>query len=172
MRLSFDELATGALIGLGTGLLIKWWSFLLAPAIGILWAMGGSSDSPEFFGLSSRHWRRLGVPLVLCGACSIITSAWLPLLSVLPIFGVCTLGYGIPDATDEGSMLGRFFFFGIAKENEIVAQFYTRVAIGLLLGIAMLPIAFISWGTWLMFLGFTTILTPVAVQIFEGEVTI
>jgi hypothetical protein len=54
--------------------------------------------------------RRLGVPAVMAVSLS-FTSLWL-LLTMLPLWGVVSIGYGMPDKDpngDKGSALGRFY---------------------------------------------------------------
>jgi hypothetical protein len=65
----------------------------------LLWALSGMQGQDKI-------WRRLGVPLVW----AICLWRWQAFL-VVPIgFGFLCLGYGIPDKTDQGSALGRFFW--------------------------------------------------------------
>jgi hypothetical protein len=95
--------------------------YILFLITGFLWAWAGAEGT-------SKNWRRIGVPI------AISLFRWTPwgLLLYLPL----SLGYGIPDGTDEGSPIGRFFY-RLAKKNEYLASIYTRIFIGILYGICI-----------------------------------
>jgi hypothetical protein len=61
-----------------------------------------------------------------------------------------SLGYGIPDATDKGSFLGRFYW-NYFRSNNLWANILTRGTIGLLISISMLSVPILR-GDWLHFL--------------------
>lgn len=92
------ELIVGAVYGLALSLLIGPAALLLAPVTAVLWATGGAGYG--------KAWRRIGVPLTT--AVFLHTPAYLAAYAV--VFGLLTIGYGIPDVNDPvGSTLGRFF---------------------------------------------------------------
>ena len=113
-----------------------WWTLLTIPLCGRLWAMGGSAQY-------DKNWRRICVPIVLCGCMVLNSHSYIPLLSVAPFFVVLTLGYGIPDGMDAGSPIGRFWYIRCGQ-NDTKATIMTRATIGLLIGVSLLPLAFLS----------------------------
>ena len=108
MKLNREELLTGFLYGSSCWPLISWLAIVPGIACAFLWAIGGSG--PKLV-------RRIGVPIVM-GISLAFTSLWL-LLSVFPLWGIVSIGYGMPDSTDKGSILGRFYskFLSIKAAN-------------------------------------------------------
>jgi hypothetical protein len=51
--------------------------------------------------------RRLGVPAVMAVSLS-FSSLWL-LLTFFPLWGIVSIGYGMPSEGDKGSAMGRFW---------------------------------------------------------------
>jgi|WetSurMetagenome_2_1015567.scaffolds.fasta_scaffold30411_4 hypothetical protein len=101
MKLNKEELLVGFLYGSCTWPALSWWAVLPGLICAFLWAVGGSG--PKIV-------RRLGVPTVV-SASMMFVSLWLGLL-ILPLWGIVSVGYGIPDKVtgDKGSALGRFYF--------------------------------------------------------------
>jgi len=105
----------------------------LAYFAGKFWRMGGS-------GIYSRYWRRLGVAGLLTLNCLLLTWNWWGLLTLLLAFSSFTLGYGIPDETDEGSSVARFWIrvghrLGVATIPERILRFLTRATVAKAYGI-------------------------------------
>jgi hypothetical protein len=65
-----------------------------------------------------------------------ISLAWWPMLAfTLPGWGVVTLGYGMPDNDDKGSVLGRFY---LKHLNYKLANFATRLTTYILYWVAFI----------------------------------
>ena len=96
MILNKEELLTASIL---TALISPFpYAWAAIPICAFLWAWTGAG--------ASKLWRRLVVPLIWA-ACLMDLRAFL----IVPVaFGFLSLGYGIPDDTDEGSFLGRFFY--------------------------------------------------------------
>ena len=108
------------------------WGSVLA---GLFGALGGAENSSKLI-------RRIILPLFLAGI------AWqhlqhIYIFSILLMFPVLSIGYGIPDENDEGSPLGRFFM-RLFKQNNVLANIATRGFIEGLLGLTLSPIALIK----------------------------
>jgi len=80
-------------------------------------------------------WRRLGVPVVWASAIFAHSHNLAILLAIPCSWAALSIGYGIPDKTDEGSWLGRFYM-GILRGNTLWSNIMTRGTIYLL---ALLP---------------------------------
>jgi hypothetical protein len=87
-------------------------------------------------------YRRIGVPAVL-GALLTVTYT-IPLIDAivcsLAAFGVLSMGYGLPDKDDAGSILGRFWL-SLTKVYEI-ADALTRATVGFLFSLCFFPCVF------------------------------
>lgn len=102
---------------------------------GILGALGGAENSSKLF-------RRVFLPLFLAGI------AWEQLhhvyvFSILLMIPIFSIGYGIPDENDEGSLLGRFFM-RLFKQNSTLANVFTRGTIGCLIASTLSPLEIIK----------------------------
>jgi hypothetical protein len=99
-QLNKEELLVGFIYGSCCWPLISWLAVIPGVICSLLWAIGGSG--PKLV-------RRLGVPLVMAVILS-FTNLWL-LFTVLPLWGIVAIGYGMPNNKngDEGSTLGRFY---------------------------------------------------------------
>lgn len=128
-----EEYVMGAVVGGAFFLFLGWWALLTAALCALLWRCGGISGGNKLF-------RRLGVPTVLCTA--FVFSHGMPFalasISAVLSFAVLSLGYGIPDATDEGSHIGRFWLRILHDYQE--ADFMSRFTIGILLGLSFFPL--------------------------------
>lgn len=135
-----EEIVVGALFGCAFIMFLGFKFTLLAAFLcAIVWRLGGMPDS-------YKAWRRLGVPLILTGLLLLHTHAWWS-LSALLLFFPLVLGYGIPDLTDNGSVIGRWVFETywagetpsytdpIAKDR---IDFATRAITGFLFALVML----------------------------------
>ena len=80
-------------------------------------------------------WRRLGVPIIWASAIFAHYHHLEIFLAIPMSFGALSIGYGIPDNTDEGSWLGRFYMT-ICNQNVVWSNILTRGTIYLL---ALLP---------------------------------
>lgn len=131
MKLNKEELLIGFIVGICSWVVISFWAIPVALVTSFFWAYTGAG--------ASKLYRRLGVPALISTACAITTHSWIPLISILPAFGVLSIGYGIPTTQpfDEGSWLGRICF-GWAKGSEKLADIYCRGIIYILLALAFI----------------------------------
>lgn len=119
-----------------------WWGFIycslfvlkigivaipLIPICAYLWAISGAG--------ASKLYRRLGVPVITSGLSAIVLQSVQPLYSIPLAFAVLSLGYGIPDETDDGSFLGGLGW----NISHVNAELITRSIIIALLTIANIP---------------------------------
>ena len=126
--LNVEEMFYGFGFGLMGAQFIGWWAVPVAVLCAFSWALGGAPNQ-------SAAWRRVGCPLILVGVTALITqvSPWF-LLTVLPLFGILSMGYGIPTEApgrpdnDEGSALGRFFW-RLTNKTELLTDIYVRTLI-------------------------------------------
>ena len=114
------------------------WGSLIS---GLLGALGGNETQSKLF-------RRVGLPLFIAGGAYQHLHSWL-MLALLSMGAVMTLGYGIPDETDSGSPLGRFFY-ACFKQNRLWANVFTRGVVGALLSLSLCPIPIYNhnWLLW------------------------
>jgi hypothetical protein len=129
MRLNKEELLVGFVYGSSTWPLLSWIAVIPGLVCSLLWAVGGA-------GL--KMVRRVGVPIVMAISLS-FTSVWL-LSTVLPLWGVVSIGYGMPDPTDKGSVLGRFYSKWLSREAANWATrltVYTLFVIVMIVGVAL-----------------------------------
>jgi len=124
MRLNKEELLVGFIYGSSTWPLLTWLAIVPGIACAFLWAVGGAG--PKLF-------RRVGVPIVVAISLA-FTSPYL-LLTVLPLWGVVSIGYGMPDSTDEGSVLGRFYSRWLSTK---AANWSTRLTVFVLFVVVMI----------------------------------
>jgi len=143
----------------------------LAYLAGKFWRWGGDSTH-------SRYWRRLGVAGLLTLNCLLFTWNWWSLLTFPIAFGSFTLGYGIPDETDEGSSVARFWIrvghrLGITMIPERILRFLTRATVAKAYGINYLVLGCLKGnilGAILAIIGLT--LTVPIICNFEWDVEI
>jgi len=142
MKVFFDnkeEIIIGFLAGnLFTAGIVGDWSVLVGLATAALWRIGG---------YKSKGARRYGVPSLICIAGALGAQSWIPLLSIPAGVAVLSMGYGIPDRWDDGSALGKFWYRYTPDPRTLTIL--TRGTVGLLFGLAMCSLAFISPLTWL-----------------------
>jgi len=124
MKLNKEELLVGFIYGSSTWPLISWLAVVPSIICAFLWAIGGSGPKMA---------RRIGVPVVMGGSLA-FTSLWL-LIATGPLIGVVSMGYGMPDATDKGSVLGRFYSKFLSKK---AANWATRFTLYVLFNIVMI----------------------------------
>ena len=109
---------------------------------GFLGAYGGADQT-------SKNWRRIGIPLLLTILAYLILQSYY-CITIMIMCAMLSLGYGIPDPTDEGSHLGRFFY-NLFKGNHLRADIFTRGTIGLLVSLTLIPIPILKHN-WILYL--------------------
>jgi hypothetical protein len=124
MKLNKEEILCGFLYGSSTWPLISWLAVIPGVVCAFLWAIGGASR---------KMFRRIGVPVVMAISLA-FTSLWL-LIIILPLWGIVSIGYGMPDLTDKGSALGRFYLKFL---SEKAANWATRFTIYVLFVVVMI----------------------------------
>lgn len=139
-KLNREEMFIGASVGLSLMDYMGWWSVLGIPLCSLFWAMGGAGY---------KKVRRLGVPCVI-GFLSLMNLEYFRALLVIPsMFGVLTIGYGIPDINDpEGSWLGNKIY-KIVK-NGLIANIIVKFIYGCMLIASCVPLFFIKWNGWVL----------------------
>lgn len=127
--------------------------------VAILGAFAGSHGT-------SLLWRRCGIPLVFTILALIeLKNLWV--IFLMSFWGWFSIGYGIPDATDDGSMLGKFYY-NLFKQNHFLADIFTRGTVGLGMSLSFLVIPILK-GNWLFyFLGSLGIILSQAFISWQG----
>jgi len=116
-----SELITGAMLGGCWIMFGGLWTIGIAVGTAVLWRAGGSDDYPKIV-------RRLGVPALIGISLYLITGQSLILWSILPAFGIASIGYGIPTwhtngaLEDEGSTIGAFIYHKIVRGKQAHAS--------------------------------------------------
>lgn len=108
--------------------------------IGFLGSYAGSYGT-------SLLWRRAGIASIVTlsvyitsGMNSEIGWIWaLVHLSCMSLWGAMSCGYGVPDSTDEGSTIGRFWY-KLFKGNHKLTDYFTRSTIALMKIFALISI--------------------------------
>lgn len=173
MKLAKEELIVWGAYALCFAYFTKWWTLLAIPLSAVLGAAGGAQGI-------SKIVRRLGCPLVVLGLAAIAQHSLIPLISVLPVFGVLSIGYGIPSfngaggtCDDEGSTLGRFVWYKVLRqpaykvvEMETTADLIVRGICGLLTGLAMAALIPFGLTAWVLGTVWFTIAFPLIVITF------
>lgn len=117
-------------------------AFFTAVIGAILGALGGAEKSSKLF-------RRIGIPILLLLVGILFKNYAAILLSLyIPIFYI---GYGIPDASDSGSSLGRFWY-KVFKKNHFLSDIFTKATIGFLFSIILTIIAILQSNARLLFI--------------------
>lgn len=98
---------------------------------------------------TNKNWRRFLIPFALSGLAYRHLKDWRCIL-IMTMMGAFSLGYGIPDETDEGSGIGRFFY-RIFHQNVLLANIFTRATIGFIVSLSLIWIPIIK-GNWLTYL--------------------
>jgi len=65
------------------------------------------------------------------------------------MMGTFSMGYGIPDSTDDGSSIGRFWY-NLFNRNELWANVFTRGTIALMVNISLISIPILK-GNWITY---------------------
>ena len=130
--LNKEELVIGGLFGAFLGIWIGPYACFTIPTCAFLWAWTGAGHGAI--------WRKIGCPIIACFSTMIATHGNLYVWLGFPFMClVLSLGYGIPDKTDSGSPLGRFWYWRVFSENEKRAHVATRATIYLLLLLTFIP---------------------------------
>jgi len=130
-------------------------SSIMGVIAGFLGAWAGCDNT-------SKNWRRFLIPFALTGlAFGHLQSFWV--LTIMFISIGFSIGYGIPDETDEGSALARFWVKIIDKviwrifpqiwtpeRIDILLNILTRGTIALMVNLSLLSIPILK-GNWLIY---------------------
>ncbi len=123
---------------------------------GILGGLSGADNSSKFY-------RRIALPLLLY-IIGLICQNYYSII-ILSWCGILYIGYGVPDETDEGSALGRFFY-KICKKNQWWTNFAVKLCLGVFFSLVLIPIAILSKSTHLLLI---TIPLTILSQILFGS---
>ena len=98
-----QELLQGALHGSVAAVYMGWYVAPVVLICAILWALGGADGY-------SKAFRRIGVAVAICLPIMLVTGNFLWALAAVAMWGVFSIGYGIPSLNDEGSTLGKLAY--------------------------------------------------------------
>ena len=102
---------------------------------GVLWKAGGTIN---------KNYRRIGFSLVLSFLCYKQTNNFLAsLFTFLISYAALSIGYGMPDSTDEGSVLGRFWFK--ITSNYRMVRILVRLTCGIAYACVFIPLLLINY---------------------------
>jgi len=117
-------------------------------------------------GQGYKEVRRFILPFIVTIYAYFLLHNWW-VLTIYSISGALSIGYGIPDQTDEGSAIGRFFY-RLFHNSELWANVFTRATVGLLISLSMLSVPILK-GTWFSFLvGLVIIILIWAINSWRG----
>lgn len=109
---------------------------LIALGVGVVCGLLGSYAGAN---KTSLFWRRYIIPIILIIMAYItLQNIWAILLAFL-IYPL-SKGYGIPDETDDGSSLGKFFY-NLFNKSEFLANLFTRSSIAAMQWLVFVVIA-------------------------------
>ena len=97
---------------------------------------------------TSKAWRRILIPGLLTSYAYSNTESLL-VITVMSMAAPISMGYGIPDETDEGSFLGRFYY-NLFHQNHRLADICTRSTIGVLIALSMIGVPIVN-KNWLIY---------------------
>lgn len=117
-----EELTYGFVIGALTTWFLWPYNLIIGVLCALLWAVSGMHGQ-------AKVWRRLGVPFVITAVGAFHHPTYWLMLSLIA-------GYGIPDASDSGSALGRFWIRLVGEHASI----FTRATILLGLAVVFYPV--------------------------------
>lgn len=135
--LNILELVIGAVFGFVPIIWIRWGVILTVPACAFLWAWSGAGHG--------NFWRRMVMPGIVVASIFMARQHWQVLISWPIMWGVLSIGYGIPSTMpqDPGSWLGRFWWNrtegDTEKEHQDKAELLTRITIYALLALSFIP---------------------------------
>lgn len=110
---------------------------------GICGAMGGADNS-------SKAIRRILLPLSYSGLLYQQTENILSFL-LMSLSGILSMGYGIPDQSDTGSTLGKFWY-KIFKGSHFWSDIFTRGTIGIfeIIILTIVPFLKSNWKNYIL----------------------
>ena len=111
---NIEEIFIGAVLQFPLYFITGWWILLIMPLCGLLWRLGGVEGGSKLF-------RRIGVPLVVCGATFLFLHQWTIFLAIPFMIWLCPASYG------EKSWLYNFFYGLVVDVRK--ADFLTRGAL-------------------------------------------
>lgn len=102
---------------------------------------------------TSKNWRRFLIPFALAGlAYGHLSNFWV--ITIMVMMGAFSMGYGIPDFSDDGSALGRFWYnlfsFTDITRRTLLANVFTRGTIALMVNLSLISIPLIK-GNWIIY---------------------
>jgi len=101
-------------------------------------------------GQGHKSYRRMGIPImiVLFSLCQ-LKNLWT--LTIFSMIGAFSTGYGIPSPDDDDpSSLGKFWM-KVFKNNEYLANIFTRGTIGFLVSLSLLSIPILKTN-WIIYI--------------------
>ena len=124
---------------------------------GFLGSWGGADNT-------SKAWRRYGLTALYTIYGLIMLKSWWA-LTILTVFFPLIIGYGIPDNTDSGSLIGRFWYNFIFKnlsqdKRHLCADICTRGSIALMILASVVSGPMIS-NTWAYYIAYGIALVSV-----------
>lgn len=132
-ELNPEEIFVWACIQFPFYFIVGWYVLPLMVISGIFGALGGAK-------YSKKGYRTLGVPFATSVAVVAVNPSPWHLLAFIPAgWGVCTLGYGMPDKTDRGSVLGRFYIKLLQYKPAVMA---TRLTTYILYWVSFLLVSY------------------------------
>ena len=167
MKLNREEILTGIAYS------IVWLpfqgvcGFVSAILSGFLWAYGGAAGT-------SKNWRRIGCPLVIC--LPILPVGLIILLTGLLLHLTLRIGYGTPtflsDGTciDSGSQLGRIWWHLCGGGNypcnavDRQATIGVRTTVAVLAALCFLPLAWVNLYLYIIGSMLLTVFIPIIVD--------
>lgn len=124
-------------------------SLIVSIFSGLFGSWGGAEGT-------SKGWRRFGVSGLLATVGGFYKKSFKP--TIISFWSVImSMGYGIPDATDEGSTLGRFWF-KIFKGNRKFTDLGVKFTLGSLFSVVLVGLGFLQNN-----LGTLKITVPIAI---------
>lgn len=137
--LNFEEQFIGFVFGLVFAFKIGIiFSFFLALCTIYLYAAGGAKEEDG----GNKLYRRAGCSILPTLAVYMFNQHWdqYRIFMAVPIaWWVLSWGYGIPDSSDEGSLIGRFWYFEFERDVNM-ANIFTRSTIYLALAFSFIPV--------------------------------
>lgn len=106
-----EEIFVGACLQFPLIFIVGWWVIPIMAVCGLLWRAGGVTGGNKLF-------RRIGVPLVVCGSTFLVFREWWIFLAIPFMVWLCPASYG------KSSWLFKWIL-GIVK-NEKKADIITR----------------------------------------------
>jgi hypothetical protein len=117
-------------------------------------------------GQGIKEVRRFILPLIVTiYAYFLLQNIWV--LTIYLMAFPLSIGYGIPDATDEGSAIGRFFY-KMFHNSALWANVFTRGFVGLLISLSMLSVPIITNSLYSFLLGSLIIILIWALNSWRG----